>query len=65
MDEEIQFNWKMDLHDKMHKAKLKAKDNGLVKFELKNEKIHFNSLRHDKLDDRSMCTVNIGVEEVA
>ena len=55
----------MDLHDKMHKAKLKAKDNGLVKFELKNEKIHFNSLRHDKLDDRSMCTVNIGVEEVA
>ena len=54
----------MDLHDKMHKAKLKAKDNGLVKFELKNEKIHFNSLRHDKLDDRSMCTVNIGVEEV-
>jgi hypothetical protein len=64
LDEEIQFNFKMSLHDKMHKAKLKAKDGGLVKFELKNEKIHFSSLKHDKLDDRSMCTVNIGVEEV-
>ena len=63
LDEELQFNFKIDFADKDRNFPYEEKWSGGAKIEFEDYQVRVNKIKHDKLARKDACTIDFTLEE--